>query len=103
MRPGVPCVALFTLVAACSHRSPQSSSPPPGSSAAPKGTLVIGERITQPLLSLGEIAKNPDQYANRVVATAGKVTAVCQEMGCWMEMQDDSGRAHVRMHGHSFF
>jgi len=68
-----------------------------------KGTLVIGERISQPLVSLADIAKSPDNYANQVVATAGKVTAVCQEMGCWMEMQDASGRAHVRMHGHSFF
>jgi hypothetical protein len=24
-------------------------------------------------------------------------------MGCWMEIQDASGQAHVRMHGHSFF
>jgi hypothetical protein len=31
------------------------------------------------------------------------VTAVCQEMGCWMEIKDDSGQAHIRMHGHSFF
>jgi hypothetical protein len=72
-------------------------------SAAPKGTLAIGEPISQPLVSLADIAKSPDHYANQVVATAGKVTAVCQEMGCWMEMEDASGRAHVRMHGHSFF
>ncbi|HEY8040607.1 MAG TPA: DUF4920 domain-containing protein, partial [Polyangiaceae bacterium] len=37
------------------------------------------------------------------VATTGKVTAVCQEMGCWMEIRDESGQAHVRMHGHTFF
>jgi hypothetical protein len=24
-------------------------------------------------------------------------------MGCWMELSDASGRAHVRMHGHNFF
>ena len=33
----------------------------------------------------------------------GIVTAVCQEMGCWMEIKDDLGQAHIRMHGHSFF
>lgn len=104
MSPRTSSVVLLALTAACSHRSQQSSSPAPASSnVAPGGTLVIGERITQPVVSLGDIAKNPETYANRVVSTAGKVTAVCQEMGCWMEMQDESGRAHVRMHGHSFF
>lgn len=29
--------------------------------------------------------------------------AVCQSMGCWMEIQDENTQAHVRMHGHSFF
>jgi hypothetical protein len=24
-------------------------------------------------------------------------------MGCWMEIRDESGQAHVRMHGHTFF
>jgi hypothetical protein len=102
---------LLALPAACAHRSEQSAAPrpsasaaPASASAAPSGTLAIGERISQqPLVSLVDIAKNPDHYANQVVATTGKVTAVCQEMGCWMEMQDESGRAHVRMHGHSFF
>ena len=37
------------------------------------------------------------------MTTTGKVTAVCQEMGCWMEIRDDAGQAHVRMHGHTFF
>ncbi len=31
------------------------------------------------------------------------MTAVCQEMGCWMEIQDETGQAHVKMHGHAFF
>jgi hypothetical protein len=96
-------LALVALLAACTRRSEQSSAPPASASAAPKGTLAIGERITEPLVPLAEIAKHPGAYASRLVATTGKVTAVCQEMGCWMELQDDSGRAHVRMHGHTFF
>jgi hypothetical protein len=73
-----------------------------GTTAA-KGTLAIGERITRPIVPLTEIASNPARYASQVVATSGKVTAVCQAMGCWMEMQDESGQAHIRMHGHQFF
>jgi hypothetical protein len=52
---------------------------------------------------LADIAKDPAKYANRTVTTTGKVTAVCQEMGCWMEIKDASNGAHLRMHGHSFF
>lgn len=77
--------------------------PAPSASAAPKGTLLLGERITSAVVPLADIAREPGKYANRTVATTGTVTAVCQEMGCWMEIQDASGRAHVRMHGHSFF
>jgi hypothetical protein len=102
-RIGCAALLLGSLLAACSRRSEEAPAPPPAPSAAPKGTLAIGERITQPLVPLADIAKNPGVYSSRVVATTGKVTAVCQEMGCWMELQDESGRAHVRMHGHSFF
>ena len=108
------CAALF----ACSRPDPQASSlapssgaaspaqprSAPGQSSAPsRGTLALGEPIAMPLVSLTEIAKSPARYANQTVATSGKVTAVCQEMGCWMELRDETGQAHVRMHGHSFF
>jgi hypothetical protein len=59
--------------------------------------------VTAALLPLSDIAKNPGQYANKTIATEGEITSVCQEMGCWMELKDASGMAHVRMHGHKFF
>ena len=96
------------LLAACSHGSSTSSAAAGASAAlpvnsAPAGTLALGERITSTLVPLAEIAKNPAAFQGRVVATSGKVTAVCQEMGCWMQLEDASGQAHVRMHGHTFF
>jgi hypothetical protein len=94
------------LLGACSRAS-ETPSPPPSATATdphPNGTLALGAPISaSPLVPLADIAKNPGAYANRVVATTGKVTAVCQEMGCWMEIQDPAGQAHVRMHGHAFF
>jgi len=63
----------------------------------------LGEPITSRLVPLAEIARSPTHYENQLVTTTGRVTAVCQEMGCWMEIQDESGQAHVRMHGHTFF
>jgi hypothetical protein len=37
------------------------------------------------------------------VRTEGVVSAVCQSMGCWMEIRDEAGQAHIKMAGHSFF
>lgn len=95
--------ALALLLAGCSRSAEVSPGPSPSASATPRGTLLLGERITSPVVPLADIAKNPAKYADHVVATTGKVTAVCQEMGCWMEIRDESGQAHVRMHGHDFF
>ena len=35
--------------------------------------------------------------------TSGTVTAVCQSMGCWMEIKDDTSEAHIKMAGEKFF
>jgi Domain of unknown function (DUF4920) len=100
---------LSLLVVGCSRGATGSqpapgsrASAPPSDSAAP-GTLALGERITLPVVPLADVAKEPSRFKGRVFATSGKITAVCQEMGCWMELQDASGNAHVRMHGHAFF
>ena len=63
----------------------------------------LGDAITGSPVALTAIAKDPASFANKTVVTTGTVTAVCQAMGCWMEIQDDRGEAHVKMHGHSFF
>ncbi len=65
--------------------------------------VMLGERITAPVVALSDVAKDPARYSAQAFATTGKVTAVCQEMGCWMQLEDASGRAHIRMHGHAFF
>ncbi|HEY5242385.1 MAG TPA: DUF4920 domain-containing protein, partial [Polyangiaceae bacterium] len=87
----------------CARPSGDAPAPAASTSAGSAGTLLLGERITTAVVPLADIAKDPARYANRTVTTTGKVTSVCQEMGCWMEIRDESGQAHVRMHGHSFF
>ena len=37
------------------------------------------------------------------VKLRGKVTEVCQEMGCWIKVQSEKGDTTVRMKDHSFF
>jgi hypothetical protein len=113
---GLAMALAGALTTGCS-RNPGSSAPAPiaatastssapvaaPSAAASSGTLALGERITSPMVALADIAKDPARYQGQVIATSGKVTAVCQEMGCWMQLEDASGKAHVRMHGHTFF
>jgi len=100
-------ISLVTLSACSRHESPVPApvamAPASASVAAPVATLALGQPITSPLVSVSDIAHDPARYRDKVIATSGKVTSVCREMGCWMELQDASGQAHVRMHGHSFF
>jgi hypothetical protein len=111
LRSPAAAAALAIAIAACSRVSREEKAapdPPPGPSpqsspAIPRSTLALGERVTSPLVPLTEIAKSPARFENQLVATSGRVTAVCQEMGCWMEIEDESSQAHVKMHGHSFF
>jgi uncharacterized protein YdeI (BOF family) len=80
-------------------------SPAPVSPAS-AGKLVLGAPIADGAgqkASLTEVAKAPSSFANKKLVMEGKVTAVCQHRGCWMELRDESGEAHVKMAGHAFF
>ena len=76
----------------------------PAPAPAQEGALRLGAPIeaTAEKVSLTDIAKNPNAFVGKKFATTGTVTAVCQHMGCWMEIKDDSGEAHIKMAGHSF-
>ncbi len=84
---------------------PKGAPTPTSAPATPEGVLRLGAPIEASVekASLADIAKNPAAFANKKFATTGTVTAVCQHMGCWMEIKDDSGEAHIRMAGHGFF
>jgi hypothetical protein len=106
MRTSTLPILLVAVAAAslgCARAEKATPAPAASASAPSGGTLLLGERITSAVVPLADIAKDPARYTNRTVATTGKVTAVCQEMGCWMEIRDEAGQAHIRMHGHSFF
>lgn len=60
----------------------------------------ITEKQSTPLNSL---VKHPAQFNAKTVRTEGVVVAVCKNKGCWMELSDEAGFAHVKMAGHSFF
>jgi len=87
-------------------KEPAESRPPAAAKAAlvPLDKKKFGEAITeQATTPLPAIVKDPSQFTNKMVRTEGTVSAVCQAMGCWMQIKDDTGKAHIKMAGHSFF
>lgn len=93
---------------------PQKADPAPA--AAPEKAPLTETKFGEPVspgavVSLASIAADPTKYAGKQVKTEGVVKAVCKKAGCWMEIEGDlpggeqaeSGRAHVKMAGHSFY
>jgi hypothetical protein len=110
MRRALLVASLPLAVLACSTEAPRpdpsTKAPSTTQAATPKPAVVLGAPIgAGPSVALSEIASHAGSYENKVVTTSGTVTAVCQHMGCWMELKDDSGKgeAHVKMAGHEFF
>ena len=76
----------------------------PESAPAPVAHRTFGEAISEKnVTALDELLTKPATFTDKTVRTEGKITAVCQAMGCWMEIGDERGLAHVKMAGHSFF
>lgn len=93
-----------------------ASAPQASASAAPsadgkaaeptaEGALHLGAPIdaAAPKVALADVARAPKDFVGKTFVTQGTVTAVCQHMGCWMEIKDDAGEAHIKMAGHKFF
>jgi len=90
--------------AAVPDPSPALAAPAPAA-AATEGSTKLGAAIEASVekVALTDVAKNPGAFVGKKFATTGTVTAVCQHMGCWMEIKDDSSEAHIKMAGHGFF
>ncbi len=64
----------------------------------------FGAAITeQSTVALDALLREPTKYQAKTIRTEGMVSAVCKAMGCWMEIADPNGQAHIKMAGHSFF
>lgn len=87
-RPAVPAVA--------PNAAPTAA---PAGDARHFGTPITVAETTR----LPDLMRNAATMSGRTIRTEGTVAAVCQEMGCWMEIRDESAQVHIRMHGHSFF
>jgi hypothetical protein len=62
--------------------------------AAADRKRLYGDALTgAPRVEIAAILASPSAYEGRIVQVAGKVRDVCKNMGCWMEIEDDSGSA----------
>jgi hypothetical protein len=102
-------IALVLFAAACNTGPKTEPAKPDPAPTAPttqnEGALRLGSPIeaSAQKVALSDVAKNPGAFTGKTFATTGTVTAVCQHMGCWMEIKDDASEAHIKMAGHAFF
>jgi hypothetical protein len=114
----LPCLLLaasLPLTACGKAADPdQATAPPPAATAGvqaagatqltPLSQKKFGAAITEHASTgIDAILREPAKYTSKTVRTEGVVSAVCQSMGCWMEIRDEAGQAHIKMAGHSFF
>lgn len=99
--------ALILLAAAACSRAPSTTkqADKPAEKTAAATATKVGAPISAsaPVVALADVVKNPDAYRGKPFVTTGTVTAVCQEMGCWMEIKDTTTEAHIKMAGEKFF
>jgi hypothetical protein len=43
-------------------------------------------------IALATLLSHSEEYAGKTVQVKGKIAAVCQEMGCWMDLVNDAGQ-----------
>lgn len=97
----------------CAKAPPPEATPAPESSGVQRATATplrplaqkkFGAAITETTsTALDALLREPAKYQAKTIRTEGVVSAVCKAMGCWMEIAEPGGQAHIRMAGHSFF
>ncbi len=59
----------------------------------------LGQPLTlkQPI-AIATLLAHPDDYVGKTVQVKGKITEVCQMMGCWMDLTNDQGqKVHIKV------
>lgn len=60
------------------------------------GEKTFGKEISvEEKTSIGEILKEPAKFHGQVVRVEGTVDEVCQSMGCWFYLKDETGRMMI--------
>jgi len=61
-----------------------------------KAKVAVGAPVTvEKPVSLASLVESPESFAGETVRLEGTVKAVCQGMGCWVEVQDAKGTSFI--------
>ena len=57
------------------------------------GDLTLGKAPAEgTALSVAQVLASESEYIGKVIQVRGRITEVCQAMGCWMNLTDNEGR-----------
>ncbi|MBX5495947.1 MAG: DUF4920 domain-containing protein [Bryobacteraceae bacterium] len=60
--------------------------------------LPLGKPLTlKSPMTVAKLMERPDAFVGGIVQVKGRVTEVCQRMGCWMNLVDPGGEKAVRI------
>lgn len=48
-------------------------------------------------VSIAELNTNPAEHLGKMVQVKGRITEVCQQMGCWMQLVDPNTKQSIRI------
>lgn len=110
-RLGLAALLFGLALGACSETTPAKPDPSAAPVKAQAAAVKAGDKRTfgaalgaqTERIALSDLVREPSRYADKTVRVSGKVSAVCQGQGCWLELGDEAGAAHVKLKGHSFF
>jgi len=89
---GLALVSLFGLAACKTSAEPPAAKAEPAPPAATAGSArkAFGAPLTGggATVSLGDVLKSPDKFADQSVLVEGEVRRACTRKGCWMELSE---------------
>jgi len=67
-----------------------------GTDALPAGNSIGMPMEARPIVHFAVVDATPEKFFNQTLLVEGKVKAVCQKMGCWLQIEENSRVAWVR-------
>jgi hypothetical protein len=65
---------------------------------ATAGEKVYGEGVSgNEVTAISKILEDPEAFKGKVVRVRGKVKDVCKNMGCWMDIEDSTGKIQIKV------
>lgn len=90
LRSGLAVLVLVLALPAWAHDGPH------GDAAAPSADGKYGAPITEKKpVKLAKLAKSPAKFRGKTVRLEGTVKNVCQNAGCWMEIESARGETFL--------